>query len=193
MNPEQATSAMNAALADFIAGEPSTTTTTPIPRIHHQENLDIVPLTPESLANHDDLSRNSRLTISHSMSTRTFDTSSSTSPTTVAETTTLPRYKTLLDKYSRNNQQSNSTNDNPAARIRNYFNAPTSSTNRRKRSLSNEYNAAKRFHALQSSTGTHSPIILLSLSFFFEHRHLLLHLRLPRLINLQFQIMLINI
>lgn len=170
MNPEQATSAMNAALADFITGEPSTTTTTPISRIHHQENLDIVPLTPEILANHDDLSRNSRLTISHPMSTRTFDTSSSTSsslPTTVAETTTLPRYKTLLEKYSRNNQQSNSTNDNPTARIRNYFNAPTSSTNRRKRSLSNEYNAAKRFHALQSSTGTHSSIILRSLSFGF--------------------------
>lgn len=162
MNPEQATSAMNAALADFIAVESSTTTTTiPIPRIHHQENLDIVPLTPEILGNHDDLSRNSRLTLSHPISTRTFETSSSSSPTTVAETTTLPRYKTLLGKYARNNQQNNSTNENPTAQIRTYFNAPTSSTNRRKRSLSNEYNAAKRFHALQSSTGTYFPINLL--------------------------------
>lgn len=160
MNPEQATSEMNAALAEFIAVEsssPTTTSTTTIPtsRIRHQRDLDLLPLTTEILSSHDALARNSRLTIPRSMSTRTLDPSSS-SPltTTVAETTTLPRYKTLLD-YTRNNERQNLPNNHhhPATRLRNFYNSTTTSTNRRKRSLSNEYNSAKRFHSLQSAAG----------------------------------------
>ena len=176
MNPEQATSEMNAALAEFIAVESSTTTPISTPRIHHQEDLDILPLTTEILSSHDTLSRNSRLTIPRPMSTRTLNPSSS-SPltTTVAETTTLPRYKTLLD-YSRNNERQNLTNHHhhPTTRLRTYFNPSTTSTNRRKRSLSNEYNSAKRFHSLQSAAGIYFPFLLSSLLIFSLFQHHLL-------------------
>ncbi len=77
--------------------------------------------------------------------------SSSSSPSST-DTTNLPRYKTLLEKYTPNNEQSNSTTSNPTTLVRNYFNPSTSSTNRRKRSISNDYNSSKRFRSLQSST-----------------------------------------
>lgn len=115
VNPEQVTSAINAAFAEFLAVE------SPIIN-SHQENTN--------------LSRNNRTSISNSIrdissSTSTSSSSSSsTITTTSSETTNLPRYKTLLDKYTTNNEQQNS--------------------NRRKRSISNDYNSSKRF---RSSTG----------------------------------------
>ena len=104
--------------------------------------------------------------------------SSSSSTTTTTTTTTLPRYKTLLDKFTptipTNDQQSTTTTSivsNSNTLIRNYYenlrqnsstSSSTSPTNRKRRSISNEYDFSstndghslpKRFCPVQSSTG----------------------------------------
>ena len=118
---------------------------------------------------------------------------SSSSTTTTTTTTTLPRYKTLLNKFTpaipvslpSNEQESTmvttstSIVSNSNTLIRNYYenlcqnsstansiSSSTSSNNRKKRSISNEYDfsstnsmindgpsLAKRFRPIQSSTG----------------------------------------
>lgn len=128
INPEQVTSEINDAFADFIAVEPSILTP-------HQETIPLV------IDNN--LSRNTRPSLRNGIRFYFYvinkifffllDSPSSSSSTTL-EATNLPRYISLLDKYTPNNEQQNSN----------------SSINRRKRSISNEYNASKRF---RSSTG----------------------------------------
>jgi hypothetical protein len=63
INPEQVTSAINAAFADFIAVDPITSTT------NHQENVDALPLITEIIHNDNDLLRNSRPPTPYAVST----------------------------------------------------------------------------------------------------------------------------
>jgi hypothetical protein len=63
INPEQVTSAINAAFAEFIAVEPITPTT------NHQENVDPLPLITEIIHNDNDLSRTSRPPTPYAVST----------------------------------------------------------------------------------------------------------------------------
>ncbi|CAF4491561.1 unnamed protein product, partial [Rotaria sp. Silwood2] len=145
-NPEAVTSAINAAFAEFIADEPTTTALL----LHHQQNIDSTILTNEITHNDNDLSRNSRPPTPYAVSTHTYNDSSSSTSTT--NTTNLPRYKTLLDKYTPNNNQQSLTTSNSNNLIENCCNTSTSSINQRKRPISNEYNSSKRFHPSQSST-----------------------------------------
>ncbi|CAF1056344.1 unnamed protein product [Rotaria sordida] len=148
VNPEEVTSAINAAFAEFLAVEPTTTALL----LHHQQNIDSTILTNEITHNDNDLSRNSRPPTPYAVSTHTYNDSSSSSSTT--NTTNLPRYKTLLDRYTSNNNQQSLITSNSNNRIENYCNTSTSSINQRKRPISNEYNSSKRFHPSQSSTAS---------------------------------------
>lgn len=61
-NPEEVTSAINAAFEDFLAVEPSTTDRF----VHHQQNID-----PEILTTNNDLSSNNRPPTPYAVSTHT--------------------------------------------------------------------------------------------------------------------------
>ncbi|CAF0822251.1 unnamed protein product [Rotaria sp. Silwood1] len=148
VNPEEVTSAIHAAFADFLAAEPTTTALL----LHHQQNIDSTILTNEITHNDNDSTRNSRPPTPYAISTHTYNDSPSSSSTT--NTTNLPRYKTLLDKYTPNNNQQNLTTSNSNNLMENYCNTSTSSINQRKRPISNEYNSTKRFHPSQSSTAS---------------------------------------
>jgi hypothetical protein len=52
--------------------------------------------------------------------------------------------------------------------MRNYCNSSRSSTDQRKRAISNEYNSSKRFRPLQSSTGTSYKLLFLNYFSFFK-------------------------
>jgi hypothetical protein len=68
VNPEEVASAINAAFAEFLAVEPTTTSTL---LLHRQEHVDPLPLTTEILSSDDDLSRNSRPPTPYAVSTHT--------------------------------------------------------------------------------------------------------------------------
>jgi hypothetical protein len=68
VNPEQVTSAINAAFAEFLAAESTTNSTLLIRR---QEHVDPIPLTTEILPSDDDLSRNSRPPTPYAISNHT--------------------------------------------------------------------------------------------------------------------------
>ncbi|CAF1136929.1 unnamed protein product [Adineta ricciae] len=153
VNPDGVTSAMNAAFAEFFSDE-----TTPIPHLIDSTTV----RTETTTDSHGDILRDTHPPTSYAVSTRTNSDSlvvvvAATADAPPSATTTpinLPRYKSLLNKCSSNktggqhSTMSTSTESDPS-----YY---SSSTNRKKRSISNEYKASKRFHPLQSSTGSSS-------------------------------------
>ena len=68
VNPEQVASAINAAFAEFLSVEPTTTSTL---LLHRQEHVETLPLATEILSSDDDLSRNSRPPTPYAVSTPT--------------------------------------------------------------------------------------------------------------------------
>jgi hypothetical protein len=194
VSPEEVASAMNAAFAEFLAVEPAAAAAALL--IHHQQNMNPTVqsfndfLTNTNTHTSNDLTRNGRPPTPYAVTTHTYSDSSSASSSTSSTSssssstsnTSLPRYKTLLDKSLNTSDldlsQSQSTTaasivSNSNALIRNYYenfchNAPSSSstnsstttTNRKKRSISNEYDfpsntstEPKRFRATQTSAG----------------------------------------
>ncbi|CAF0720046.1 unnamed protein product [Rotaria sordida] len=168
VSPEVA-SAMNAAFAELLAVEPAAAAAALL--IHHQQNVHPTTfndfLTNGTTHNNNDLPRNSRPPTPYTVTTHTYsDSPSSSTSSSSSVTTTLPRYKTLLDKFTPTIPSSLPTNEqrsttittaasivsNSNTLIRNYYenlcsnssttNSITSSTstnNRKKRSISNEY------------------------------------------------------
>lgn len=138
VNPEPVTSAMNAAFAEFLSAEPRNNTTF----IRHQ---------PETI---DLTGDNQPSPTSYAMSTHARNDSSTASST--ADTSNLPRYNSLLDKYSSNSkQQTSSSNSNSAPSMTNLYSTSTSTQNRRKRSIPNDFNnSSKRFRTLPTSTAS---------------------------------------
>ncbi|CAF3343706.1 unnamed protein product [Rotaria socialis] len=152
-NSEEVTSAINAAFAEFLAAEPTTTSTTVI--LPHQQTIDSTRLTNDITNKDSDRlsSSSSRSSAPYTASTYTHNDSSSSSLTTNA--TNLPRYKTLLDKYTPNDDLQDLPISNSNTPMENFCNTSTSSSTQRKRPRSNECNSSKRFHQLQASTETY--------------------------------------
>lgn len=126
INSEQVTSAINTAFAEFLSNE----STTNVTRITHQ---------PETI----DLTDDNQLPTPY----RHNDSSTASS---TADTTNVPRYNTLLDKYSSNSSSSSSNSS-----MNNFYNTSTSTQTRRKRSISNDFHdSSKRFRPLPSSTAS---------------------------------------
>jgi hypothetical protein len=68
VNPEEVTSAINTAFAEFLDVEPTTTAAL---FIHQQHNIDSTILTTETTHNHNDLSRNNRPPTPYALSAHT--------------------------------------------------------------------------------------------------------------------------
>ncbi|CAF3381809.1 unnamed protein product [Rotaria sp. Silwood1] len=162
---------MNAAFAEFLAVEPAAAAAALL--MHHQQNVNPTTLndflTNGTTHNNNDLSRNGRPPTPYTVTTHTYSDSPSSSTSSSTVTTTLPRYKTLLDKFTPTISSSLPTNEqrsttmttaasivsNSNTLIRNYYenlcnnssttNSITSSTStnhRKKRSISSEYDCS---------------------------------------------------